>query len=299
MNIQRTAPSFWPETFAIEGSALPLVIKRSLMVTLLSLAVTAIHKNQGLPDLGVEVTPFELAGGALGVLLVLRTNAGYERWWEGRRLWGGIVNQSRNLAIAALGYGPDDPDWRDRIVRRTAAFGHASRLSLRGEKPLPELETLLGPDDAARVAAAVHKPSEVARLIADSLREARERLGMDGFSLMRIDQERSSLIDHIGGCERILKTPLPRAYRIEIRRFLVVFLASLPFGLVDTLGWLTPFVTFLAALPLLSIDKIGTELQYPFATSSLNHLPLDDICATIEHDLLGMLDPVADVSPRS
>src|SRR5262249_32121938 len=118
---------FWAETLAIAGSALPLVLPRALLFGLYALVVTAVDLNADLPDLNIEITPFEVAGGILSLLLVLRTNAGYERWWEGRRLWGDIVNKSRSLAVAALSYGPDDPAWRDRIVRRAAAFCHAAR----------------------------------------------------------------------------------------------------------------------------------------------------------------------------
>ncbi len=280
---------FWTEALTIAGSALPLVLPRSLVFGLFALAVAAIHLDTRLPNLDIELTPFEIVGAVLSVLLVLRTNAGYERWWEARRIWGDVVNRSRNLAIAALSYGPDDPAWREQIVRRAAAYCHAARQSLRGDRSPKDLARLLG-GEAGSVVAAEHMPSAVAGLIAESLRDARDRLGLDGFALLRIDPDRAALLDDIGACERIMKTPLPLAYRVEIRRILIVFIAASPFALVDRIGWATPLATILIALPLLAIDKIGTELQYPFSTDSLNHLPLDDICATIEGNLLAMLD---------
>ena len=284
---------FWADAVAIAGSATPLILPRALLFGLFALVVTAVDLNANLPELNVEITPFEVAGGVLSLLLVLRTNAGYERWWEGRRLWGDIVNRSRNLAIAALSYGPDDPAWRDRIVRRAAAFSHAARQSLRGDRTTAELSRVLGRPDAEHVAAAAHMPSAVAGLIGESLRDARDRLGLDGFALLRIDPERAALIDDIGGCERIVKTPLPRAYRVEIRRFLILFIAAIPLALVRRVFWFTPIVTFLIAVPLLAVDKIGVELQDPFSKDSLNHLPLDDICATIEGNLMAMLEQTA------
>jgi putative membrane protein len=290
---------FWTEALTVGGSALPLVMPRALLFGLFALLITAVHIDVRLPSLGIEITPIELAGGALSLLLVLRTNAGYERWWEGRRLWGGIVNQCRNLAIAALSYGPDDRAWRERIVRRAAAFAHAARQSLRGDRTPKDLTRLLEPGDAERVVTAEHMPSAVARLIGEAVRDARDCLGLDGFALLRIDKERSTLIDHYGSCERIQKTPLPLAYRIEIRRFLILFLASLPFGLVDRIAWLTPIVTVLVALPLLAVDKIGTEMQFPFSMDSLNHLPLDEICATIESNLLAMLEQPSEPGPSA
>jgi len=281
---------FWAEALAIAGSATPLILPRALLFGLYALAVTVVDLSADLPDLNIEITPFELAGGVLSLLLVLRTNGGYERWWEGRRLWGDIVNRSRNLAVAALSYGPDDHAWRDQIVRRAAAFSHAARQSLRGDRTTEDLSRVLGRAEAEQVVAAAHMPSAVAGLIGESLRDARDRLGLDGFTLLRIDPERAALIDDIGGCERIVKTPLPLAYRVEIRRFLILFIAAIPLALVRRVFWYTPLLTFLIAAPLLAVDKIGTELQDPFSKDNLNHLPLDDICTTIEGNLLTMLE---------
>lgn len=281
---------FWVEAFRVRGSVLLLILPRAVAIALFATIVTAVDRNAALPNVGIEITPFEVAGAALGVFLVLRTNAGYERWWEARKLWGGIVNQSRNLVLAALSYGPDDPVWRDLMVRRVAAFAHAARLSLRADPGRDALDALLGPEEASHVRASTHLPSAVARLIAESLRAARDSGELDGFALLQTDHERALLIDHVGGCERIMKTPLPLAYGIEIRRFLIFFLASLPFALVWRVAWLTPLITFLVAFPLLAIDRIGTELQSPFSAGSLNHLPLDEICAAIERDLRGLAE---------
>jgi putative membrane protein len=134
-------------------------------------------------------------------------------------------------------------------------------------------------------------PSFVALKLGDLLHEACERLEMDRFAFIQVDRERALLIDHIGACERIAKTPLPRAYSIKIRRFIVMFLLMLPFALLHRLDgdWLVPFITMLVAYPLLSLDQIGVELENPFSTSNLSHLPLDDISATIERNLLGVL----------
>jgi putative membrane protein len=290
MSFLKKEREFWTEALAIGGSALPMILPRALLFGLFALAATAVHFDARMPDLNIELTPYEVIGGVLSILLALRTNAGYERWWEGRKLWGDLVNRSRNLAISALSYGPDDPAWRERLVRRTAAFAHAARQSLRDDRAPEALVRLIGPDEAARILAADHMPSAVSGLIGESLREARDRLELDDYAFLRIDPERITLIDDIGGCERILKTPVPLAYRVEIRRLLIAFIGASPFALLARIGWATPIATVLIAAPLLAIDKIGTELQDPFSKDSLNHLPLDDICATIEGNLLAMLD---------
>jgi putative membrane protein len=241
-------------------------------------------------DIAIQVGPHEVAGALLGILLVMRTNAGYERWWEGRKAWGGIVNQSRNLVLAALAYGPADPAWRAQVVRWTAAFAHAVRARLRGLRTVPELVPLLGKDEAAAAEAAGHMPNFVALRLARLLRDACDRRGMDGFAFLQAERERALLIDHLGACERILNTPLPRVYSIAVRRFIFFFLASVPFALLHKeVDWLDPFLTMLLAYLLLTLDQLGVELQNPFATSNLAHLPLEDICTNLERNLLDLL----------
>ena len=104
---------FWGDAFAWAGSATPHVLPRVLAFG----GVSALICTFARPELGLPVGPHEVAGAVLTLLLVIRSNAGYDRWWEARKLWGGIVNQTRNLAIQALSYGPADPAWRDEIVR--------------------------------------------------------------------------------------------------------------------------------------------------------------------------------------
>jgi putative membrane protein len=288
--------TFWSEALAVEGAVSRQVTREVLIFTAFALGVSLLDYwiHPTIVVLGVDVTPYEVAGAALGLLLVLRTNAGYERWWEARKLWGGVVNQSRALAVSALANGPDDPHWRSQLVRWTAAFAHTTRRTLRGQRELPEVAALLGDDEAGRLAAARHMPTAVSMRLAALLREARERPGAEPLALVPAELARNQLLDHLGGCERIVKTPLPRVYGIHIRRFLLLFLLTLPFGLLAKFGfsggvdWLTPLVTMLVAYPLLALDQVGFELQNPFDTSNLGHLPLDDICATIEGDLLAL-----------
>ena len=294
MSPQGRPEPFWTEAIAIKGAVTLQIMMRVLIFTLIALAVCILNYLIP-PHLGVGVAPYEVAGAALGALLVLRTNAGYERWWEGRKLWGGMVNQSRILATAALTYGPDNPAWRDEVARWTAAFAHASRLALRGERDTSGLLALLGPESAAEIASAHHLPTAISLHIAGLLRVAYDRYGMDRLAFAQAESARAQLIDYLGGCERILKTPLPRAYGINIRRFILLFLATLPFSLLDAVGWLTPFVEFLVAYPILSLDEIGVELQNPFSPRNLGHLPLDEICLTIERDVLA----IADAFPRT
>ncbi len=286
--------AFWREAFAWQGSVTPLVVPHVLTFGLIATVICGIAwlgERLYQVNIGLEIAPFEIAGAALGLLLILRTNAGYDRWWEARKLWGGIVNQSRNVVISALSYGPLDPVWREKFVKWAAVFSHVARCSLRAEPLSPEVAELIGPDDTPRLAASLHRPSFVALKLGELLREACDRDTLDRFAFLQIDRERALLIDHIGACERILKSPLPTVYSIKIRRFIALFLLTLPFALLHRMNsdWLVPLITMMVAYPLMSLDQIGIELQNPFSKANLSHLPLGDISATIENNLLDLM----------
>lgn len=302
--------SYWLGTFIIRGSVAPRVLLDVLGFGVLTVViVVTIQKIEKLflVQLSVPVGPFEAAGAVLGLLLVLRVNAGYSRWWEARVLWGGIVNQSRNLAITGLAYGPRNNRWRSRFVRWIAVFPHVCRRSLREQRKFPELERLLSEESQDWIRKAEHMPDAVSSEIAMLLYEARS-LGMDGFAFQKSEEQRSSLIDHLGGCERILKTPLARSGAIQVRQFIFLLLFTLPVGLMQAFEavpanpssmmqdmnqvWIVSLYVMLLAYPLLSLDRIGMELQNPFSTQRIDFLPLDSICTSIERNVLELLHDI-------
>jgi putative membrane protein len=288
VRIEDNRDSFWREAFSLQGATTSRISIRAAIFTCIALGIYELNERLIHIDLGVEVAPYEVAGAALGLLLVLRTNAGYDRWWEGRRLWGGIVNQSRTLATTALANGPDDSEWRAGLTRWIAAFAHVVRHTLRNETHVPEVSRLLGTTPAERIAGAPHLPTRVSLEIARILREGYERHGMDASAFLAAENARNLLLDHLGGCERIKRSPLPKVYSISIRRFVVLFLGTLPFALLNKVGWITPLVELLVAYPILALDEIGFELQDPFSTSRMGHLPLDQICQSIEIEMLAL-----------
>ena len=193
----------------------PAVIARVTEFGLFALVASMIHHYSSRVDLGIDVAPYEVAGAALGVLLVLRTNAGYERWWEGGELWGGIVNQSRNLAIGVLAFGPHDPRLAgrghalDRRARARRPAQPARRRETAGSRRPARCRTRRHRIAARRTHAELTSTNGSPRIF----RQGRDGLGLDRFSFLQIDRERAALIDHIGGCERILNTPLPQDLR--------------------------------------------------------------------------------------
>jgi len=238
------------------------------------------------PEFSISITPFEYSGAVLGLLLVARVNQGLDRWWEARKIWGSIVNQSRNLAIIAYQYTPKKDELTSLFLRWVAAFPHVMRESLRKERNLKETELLIGAEEAQKVKAAAHMPTYVGARLAGFLTELRLR-GLDDFAFQRAERERAILIDNIGACERIWTTPMPFVLAIKTRRFILLFLLLLPFALIERTDWLLLIVP-IAAYPLFSLDEIGAELQNPFSPRNLSHLPLDRICSTIESNVLSL-----------
>jgi putative membrane protein len=234
----------------------------------------------------------------LGLLLVFRTNTAYDRFWEGRKIWGSIINTVRNLArqICVL---VEEPNAKDReqkraILRLLVAFAVATKLHLRREPVNHELESLVSPSQYQKLQAMNHPPLEVAFWINDYLNLQEERGCLHPYQMMAIATLLNQLVDYLGACERILKTPLPQAYSIHLKQLLLIYCLTLPFQLVAELGWLTGFSVGLISFTLLGIEEIGLEIENPFGCDP-NDLPLDSICQTMQRNIedLISLDPSA------
>ncbi|MDE0863113.1 MAG: bestrophin family ion channel [Rubripirellula sp.] len=305
--------SFWLGALTFGASAVPRVLLDIFKFGLIAFVVvllSSIIKSRWEVSLLIPSSLLSATGAVLGLLLVLRTNAGYDRWWEARKLWGGIVNQSRNLAIVASAYGPPNGEWRNQFIRWTAVLPHVIRCSLRDESALPAVARLVGKANAQRIAETSHMPTFVSSILGQMLSEGRHK-GMSRYAFLQAEQQRSMIVDHLGGCERIRNTPLARSSAILVRQLIFIFLVALPFALLSEFDgpatfeiagigfnsslFFIPLLIMLLAMPMLSLDRIGMELQNPFDTRRIDHLPLDAICHTIEKNLMEVLknDPVA------
>lgn len=274
--------NFLVNALSWKGSVTPKVAFRILVTSLYSVVVVIAYHF--LPEISLSFSPFELFGVVLGLLLVFRMNAGHDRWWEARKLWGGIVNQSRNLAYGALAYIRDN-EFKKQILPWIIAYAYCSLQTLSGRDGLTAIKKFFNELEFQSLAKAKHMPSYVNLKLAQLLQEAKNRNYLDGFEFLQLDKERSELMDEMGASERILKTPMPLVYAIKLRRFILIFMLVLPFALLEKAGDLTPFFVILVAYPLFSLDQIGVELQNPFSMENLSHLPLEDICQTIESNI--------------
>lgn len=278
--------AFWREAFTVRGSATGRVFLRTLVFAVV--AVLTSFLVRWAPSLKISATVMEVSGLVLGLLLVFRTAGGYDRWWEARGLWGAILNQSRNLAVMALAYGPSEASWRREVLRWIAAFGHAARATLQNTRDVTAIGHLLGDEEAARVGTAQHMPSYVVGRIALLLQRARDASTLDAFAFFQLDRQRAALLDHIGGCERILGTPIPFVYSVAIRRFVVIYLCALQFALAGPAVLASAAYAIVLAYPILTLEQIGAELQNPFVTRSLSHIDLEKLCVTLEANVLAL-----------
>lgn len=283
---QPESKSFIATALAWQGSVTPMVLPRVFVTATYATAVC--FASRFVPVFSVPVTPFEYSGAVLALILVLRVNAGHDRWWEARKLWGSIVNQSRNLALVVYGYSEKKDETVSALLRWIAAWPHVMRESLRREDSLQEVTALVGEEQADKTRNAENMSMYVGLKITELLQKLR-RQGLDSFAFLRAETERSQLIDAFGACERIRNTRMPLVLAIKTRRFIFLFLLLLPLALIDRAGWLTPLIVALASYPLFSLDEIGAELQNPFSARNLSHLPLDGICRNIANNVMGLL----------
>jgi ion channel-forming bestrophin family protein len=277
---------WWSYFHYLRGSMVKEIVGRVLLCVAWSAGVVAFSLH--VRNVGVPPTVHTLAGISLSLLLVFRTNASYDRFWEGRKLWGGIVNETRNLLRASevfLGKGP----LFDPLTRWTATFPFATAAWLRGQqRNLGPQAQVLPPDEVQATLQAQHVPLAVARRMTSVLNEGRRQGLYPEFVQMQLDQNVQLLVDYLGGCERIHRTPMPFAYMVHLRRALILYCFTLPFALVDTFGWVTVLATFLVAYVFFGIEEIGVEIEDPFGMDD-NDLPLDTICDNIQNNLLALL----------
>jgi putative membrane protein len=270
------------------GSVLRLLLwqwRRVVLFTVASLVPVALHQELGMIHWALPALPVAVAGGALGIFVSFRTNSAYARWWEGRILWGGMVNVSRHFASQVIAYVQVGSDVHQRLVRRHIAYLHVLRCALRAQDPTQD-------DDVQRNLTEDERPwlglTSPAHLLLDrQLRQLTElsRAGsLDAFQLRSLDGSLRDMLNFQGGMERIKKTPMPRGYGFIADRLTVAFALLLPFALVAELGWVTVPVSVLVCLAFALISEAGRVLEDPF-TMFWNGLPLFAITKTIEHNL--------------
>ncbi|MCB9701611.1 MAG: hypothetical protein H6711_06960 [Myxococcales bacterium] len=280
--------------FTYTGSAMPRIWRRILFTTALAFIVSEAHAHHDLFHFNLTVTPFSLIGLALSIFLGFRNNTSYDRYWEGRKLWGRLVNTSRSLArqlLTLVGHPGDDEgargladEERRRLVHQVIAYVHALRHHLRDQEALDELAGLLPEERRRALADELNRPIAILQWIGDDLRALWDRGLIHPMHLPVLEASLTDLADIQGGCERIKSTPIPYSYTVLIHRIVAVYCLTLPFGLVDTVGVFTPVVVMMVAYAFFGLDAVGDEIENPFGTDA-NDLPLSTLARMIEVNL--------------
>jgi putative membrane protein len=273
-----------------KGSVVPEVLPRSLLCGLFGVVIYILHLlniKVSLPILGSIIPNI-----VLGLLLVFRTNTAYERFWEGRKAWGTLVNTVRNLSrqilVAISEQQPRDRQAKVAAVKLLPAFAIALKLHLRSEPVNAELEANLSSEQFHRLKTMNHPPLEIAFWISSYLQEQAQQDKLDRYQLSDMVQLLNYMIDVVGICERILRTPIPLAYSIHLKQLLMIYSLSLPFQMVDQLEWMTGPIVALISFTLLGIEEIGIQIEDPFGHDA-NDLPLDNICNNMMRNIEDLL----------
>jgi ion channel-forming bestrophin family protein len=290
---------FWT-AIQLKGSVIPSVLPRTIACGAFGVLISLLY-SLGLP-VSVPTLASLIPNVVLGLMLVFRTNTAYERFWEGRKLWGGLVNSIRNLArqlwVNVAEKEPEDRVAKVAAMRMLVAFAVATKLHLRQETINRELEDLLPLSQYFKLKMMNNPPLEVAFWIGDYLQKQYQRDRLHIHQLTAMQELLNFMVDHLGGCERVLKTPIPLAYSIHLRQLLLLYCLSLPFQLVSDLAWWTGAMVALISFTLFGIEEIGVEIENPFGRDP-NDLPLDAICETMLRNIEDLMTLTPSVSDRS
>lgn len=272
-------PTLWDILFRVRGSIIGSIAPRlAAMLLIASAAVLLAARTPAiLTQLGA--IPFTLIGLALSIFMSFRNNACYDRWWEGRKLWGQLIIEVRTFARQTAHLAPEI---RTPLLMGLVGFSHGLAARLRGKPEAAAIAPWCDGEDPADQP----NPTDAALR---SIGRACSRLVQDGhISDIRysvLEQPLTGLAQVQAGCERIKATPLPYAYSLLLHRTAYTFCLLLPFALAQSLGWWTPLVVLVVCYTFFGLDALGDEMEDPFGEET-NDLPLDALVRTVERELL-------------
>lgn len=281
--IVRPRPHWLRLLFVWRGSVLPQILPPLLCALAFAVLVTVLHWKVPL-----NFVPFSLIGLTLAIFLGFRNSTSYSRWWEARMLWGALLIDCRTAVRQALTLADGDEARAPVLARRLIALAHALRHQLRGSDAAADLARLLPPADAARVAAARYPAAALLLLAGEWLRDVRREGRIAPVLVPPLEASLAGIGGAVGGCERLDSTPIPFTYGVIIHRTIYLYCLLLPFGLVDSIGPMTPLVVVFVAYTFFALEALGSELEEPFGMAP-NALALDAMCWTIETSLLEAL----------
>ena len=291
--IVRPKPSGIKTFLLLRGSVFPRILPALIANTLIATLVTLSHGDLFRLKITLTTIPFTLIGLPLAIFLGFRNNTAYARYWEGRRLWGEIVYKSRILSRQCQTLILEDlvahaknglHDARIRMIYRAIAFAHALRHLLRDSDPKSDIQDLLIPEELEELHNYSNKPDFLLLKMGMDLKSFLIAQKIDSNVAVAIDSTISDMSAAAAACERIKSTPIPFSYTLLLHRTAYIYCFLLPFGLVDTIGFMTPFVVAIVAYTFFALDALGDEIEEPFGLEG-NDLPLEALCRAIEINL--------------
>lgn len=296
-------PSWLKILFFVRGTALKRIWLRVAFVTLVATVMTGLEAYFNLFNQevhGLTPLPFQLVGLALGIFLGFRNNTSYDRFWEGRKLWGRCVNTSRSITrqiltlIGRLPPGTSDAPvdasetevraLQEQLVRQVAAYVHAFRMHLRNEDDLESLKRLMPADEVESLKDETNRPIAILQILGNKFRKAWDQGLVHSMHLPVLEASLTEFANIQGGCERIRATPIPFSYTALIHRIVALYCFGLPFGLVETTELYTPVVVMIISYAFFGLDAVGDEIEDPFGKDP-NDLPLTSISTMIERNI--------------
>jgi putative membrane protein len=261
------------DTFRTLTPMMILIAVYSGLIAYLEIEFWQLSENSHVKNLTIMHTT---VGFVLSLLLAYRTNTAYDRWWEGRKLWGSLVNNSRNLAIKLSAIVNDE---KDITYFRKLIPAYSSVLANHLMNEETSLTLFEGMD--LDIDHHKHKPNQIAGLLFKKANTLYLSGKISGDQFIIINAELQSFADVCGACERIKNTPIPFSYNAFIKKFIFFFIMTLPFGFVFSLGYFViPVVVFIFYV-LASLELIAEEIEDPFGNDT-NDLPLLKIASNIK-----------------
>jgi putative membrane protein len=226
-----------------------------------------------------------ILGLVLGLFLVLRTNTAYDRWWEGRKLWGRLVNDTRQLSIKIATFLPNDAEEDRRFFKKMIPnLPLAMKEHLRDSIMVGEMD-FQDEDIKNRIINSIHRPNIINMILMERVHKLHKNGVFSGEQLFILDKELKGFTDIIGACERIKTTPIPYSYSMFIKKFLFVYSISLPMTFIGEFGYYSIILVVTAFYFLMSIELIAEEIEDPFG-KDINDLPLDEISVKIKKNII-------------
>lgn len=228
---------------------------------------------------------FTLIGFVLSMLLVFRTNTAYDRWWEGRRMWGQLVNQTRGLAVKIKSQQHSE-EVNHYFSRMIANYAYAMKESLRNGVKMDELD--LTHEEIAELEKVSHKNNTILRMMYQKLHDLKTEKKITQEEFLSLDSSIGTFTDIIGACERIKNTPIPFSYSMFLKKFIFIYVTTVPFAFVESFGYYSSLVAIFIFYVLVSMEILAEEIEDPFGKDA-NDLPTDEICLKIKMNVREIL----------